>query len=278
MKTEGSRKIIVAVAPVGREVAPPSINPLTPGEVAQQVIDCTRAGASLVHLHVRDRRGDQTEDITDFSRTLDLIRESSDIIIQGSTGGLTTLTLEERSVSVTDPRVEVASLNMGSVNFGEDVYVNRVPDIRYWAGRMAENKVVPELEIFEAGMIPEAQMLIDEGTLKPPFYYNFALGFHWAAPADPRSLFYLASLLPAGVPWSVVHDGMQDFALLATAIGLGASMVRVGFEDSVRYAPGKIAKTNAALVEKLVSLVQRIGFDVATPAEARGILGVTRYS
>jgi len=276
MNKEGSRKIIVAVAPVGRQVAPPSINPLTPAEVAKEVIDCTRAGASMVHLHVRDSHGEQTEDIRDFSRTLDIIRESSDIIIQGSTGGMSTLTLEQRCVSVTDPRVEVASLNMGSVNFGEDVYINRVPDIRYWAGRMTANKVVPELEIFEAGMIPEAQMLIDEGTLKPPFYYNFALGFHWAIPPDPKSLFFLTSLMPAGVPWSVVHDGMQDFALLATAIGLGASMVRVGFEDSVRYAPGKIAETNVALVEKLVSLVQRIGYEVATPDEAREILGVIR--
>jgi 3-keto-5-aminohexanoate cleavage enzyme len=271
------RKIIVAVAPVGREVVTPSINPLTPEAVAKEVIDCTRAGASMVHLHVRDSYGEQTEDITVFSRTLDLVRESSDIIIQGSTGGLSTLTLEERCVSVTDPRVEVASLNMGSVNFGEDVYINRVPDIRYWAGRMSENQVVPELEVFEAGMIPEAQMLIDEGTLKPPFYYNFALGFHWAIPPDPKSLFFLTSLVPAGVCWSVVHDGMQDFALLATAIGLGASMVRVGFEDSVRYAPGKIAKTNLALVEKLVSLVQQIGYEVTTPDEAREILGVIRY-
>lgn len=276
MNKEGSRKIIVAVAPVGRQVAPPSINPLTPAEVAKEVIDCTRAGASMVHLHVRDSHGEQTEDIRDFSRTLDIIRESSDIIIQGSTGGMSTLTLEQRCVSVTDPRVEVASLNMGSVNFGEDVYINRVPDIRYWAGRMAANKVVPELEIFEAGMIPEAQMLIDEGTLKPPFYYNFALGFHWAIPPDPKSLFFLTSLMPAGVPWSVIHDGMQDFALLATAIGLGASMVRVGFEDSVLYAPGKIAETNVALVENVVSLVHRIGYEVVTPDEAREILGVIR--
>ncbi len=276
MNKEGSRKIIVAVAPVGREVTPPAVNPLTPEQVAQEVIDCTRAGASMVHLHVRDSRGEQTEDLTDFTRTLDLIRESSDIVIQGSTGGLSTLTLAQRCVSVTDPRVEVASLNMGSVNFGEDVYINRVPDIRYWAGRMAEYRVVPELEIFEAGMVAEAQMLIEEGTLKPPFYYNFALGFHWAAPADPGSLFYLRSLLPAGTPWSVIHDGMRDFALLATAIGLGASMVRVGFEDSVRYAPGRIAQTNVALVEKMVSLVQRIGYDVATPDEARRILGLPR--
>mgnify|MGYP001816106617 CR=1 FL=1 len=276
MAKDNPKKIIVALAPVGREVRPPSINPLTPAEVAKEVIDCTRAGASMVHLHVRNSRGEQTEDIADFSKTLDLIRESSDIIIQGSTGGLTTLTLEERCVSVTDPRVEVASLNMGSVNFGEDVYINRVPDIRYWAGRMAENQVVPELEIFEAGMVAESQMLIEEGTLKPPFYYNFALGAHWAAPADPRSLFYLASLLPAGAPWSVVHDDMQDFALLATAIGLGASGVRVGFEDSVLYAPGRIAARNVELVEKMVSLVHRIGYEVAAPDEARNILGIIR--
>ena len=269
-----SRKIIIAVAPVGRGVEPPSINPLTPEDVAREVIDCTRAGASMVHLHVRDSRGQQTEDISDFAKTLDFIRESSEIIIQGSTGGLTTLTLAQRCVSVTDPRVEVASLNMGSVNFGEDVYINRVPDIRYWAGRMAENNVMPEMEIFEAGMVAVARMLIEEGTLKPPFYYNFALGAHWAAPADPGSLFYLTSLLPEGVPWSVVHDDMQDFSLLATAIGLGASMVRVGFEDSVRYAPGKIAQTNVELVEKIVDLVHRIGYETATPEEARGILGL----
>ena len=276
MVKKNPRKIIVAVAPVGREVEPPSINPLTPEEVAKEVVDCTRAGASMVHLHVRDDQGEQTEDISDFSRTLDFIRESSDIIIQGSTGGLTTLTLEERCVSVTDPRVEVASLNMGSVNFGEDVYINRVPDIRYWAGRMAENHVVPELEIFEAGMVAEAQMLIDEGTLKPPFYYNFALGFQWAAPADSRSLFYLSSLLPDGVPWSVVHDHMQDFSLLSLAIGLGAAMIRVGFEDSVLYAPDKIARTNVELVQKAADLVRAIGFEVATPNEARAILGLMK--
>lgn len=277
MAKRNGRKIIVAVAPVGRAVESPAINPLSPEEVAKEVIDCTRSGAAMVHLHVRDSRGEQTEDIRDFSKTLDLIRESSDIIIQGSTGGLSSLTLEERCVSVTDPRVEVGSLNMGSVNFGEEVYINRLPDIRYWADRMARYNVVPEMEIFEAGMVAASQMLIKEGAIKPPFYYNFALGAHWAAPADPRSLFYLLSLLPAGIPWSVVHDGMQDFALLATAIGLGASAVRVGFEDSAQYAPGKIATTNVALVEKIASLIHRIGYETATPDEARDILGVKRY-
>ncbi|KPJ78457.1 MAG: hypothetical protein AMJ54_03755, partial [Deltaproteobacteria bacterium SG8_13] len=153
MKKDRSRKILVAVAPVGKAIEPPSTNPITPQAVAEEVIACTQAGASMVHLHVRDQKGEQTEDLTDFSATLDYIRESSDIIIQGSTGGLTRLTLEQRCVALNDPRTEVASLNMGSINFGEDVYINRLPDIRYWAQRMAETRVVPELEIFAAGML-----------------------------------------------------------------------------------------------------------------------------
>jgi 3-keto-5-aminohexanoate cleavage enzyme len=271
-----ARKIVVAVAPVGRNVEPPAINPLTPEQVARQVIDCASAGAGMVHLHVRDAEGNQTEDPTQFSKTLDLIRQNSDIVIQGSTGGLSTLTLEQRCVSLNDPRVQVASLNMGSVNFGEDVYINRLPDIRYWARRMEEARVVPELEVFEAGMIPAVRKLIGEGVLKPPCHFNFGLGFHWAMPADPRSLFFLTSLLNADESWGMLHDGMNDMSLLAAGLGMGASVVRVGFEDSVFHAPGKAAKTNAELVEKLVSLVRQIGFDVATPAEAGDLFKIRK--
>jgi 3-keto-5-aminohexanoate cleavage enzyme len=275
MQYERSRKIIVAVAPVGREIKPPSVNPLTPQDVASEVIACAQAGASMVHLHVRDSKGNQTEDISVFSKTLDLIRESSDIIIQGSTGGLSTLTLEQRCVAVNDPRVEVASLNMGSVNFGEDVYINRLPDIRYWAGRMEEAGVIPELEVFEIGMITTVRNLIGEGTIKPPYYFNFCLGAHWALPADPRCLFYLTTMLNENIAWGLVHDNMNDLSLLATAIGLGATVVRVGFEDSVYLAPGKFAKTNKELVKRLVSLIYQIGFEVAEPDEARELLGLS---
>ncbi|MGD1975899.1 MAG: 3-keto-5-aminohexanoate cleavage protein, partial [Desulfobacterales bacterium] len=267
-----NRKIIVAVAPVAKDIQPPSINPLAPEEVAREVIDCTRAGASFVHLHVRDDKGSQTEDLTQFSRTLDLIRDASDIIIQGSTGGLSELSLEERCVALNDPRVEVASLNMGSVNFSDEVYINRLPDIRYWARRMEETNVIPELEIFEAGMLTAVTKLLEEKVLKPPLAFGFCLGFHWALPADPNSLFFLKSSLSEPAPWGVVHDGMQDFSLLATAIGMGAAAIRVGFEDSVYYAPGKAAASNVVLVEKIVSLVHQIGYEVATPAEAREIL------
>jgi 3-keto-5-aminohexanoate cleavage enzyme len=269
-----NRKIIVAVAPVGKEIKPPSINPLTPEEVAHEVIACSRAGASFVHLHVRDDKGNQTEDLTRFSRTLDLIRESSDIIIQGSTGGLSSLSLEERCVALNDPRVEVASLNMGSVNFGEDVYINRLPDIRYWARRMQETDVIPELEIFEAGMLTTVTKLVEEYILTPPFAFGFCLGFHWALPADPESLLFLKSRLPQAARWGVVHESMRDFSLLAAAVAMGATTIRVGFEDSLYYAPGRAAATNAELVEKIVSLVQQLGYEAATAEEARQILGL----
>lgn len=277
MKMKKKRKIIVAVAPVGREIKPPSVNPLTSEEVAAEVIACTRAGASMVHLHVRDRKGEQTEDLKDFSATLDLIWKSSDIIIQGSTGGLTRLTLEERCVALNDPRTEVASLNMGSINFGEDVYINRLPDIRYWARRMQETHVAPELEIFAAGMLPTYMKLVEENVLKPPYSINLCLGFHWALPADVETLFFMKTLLPQkDVPWGVIHDGMNDFALLATAAGMGASLVRVGFEDSAFFAPGKAARSNAELVERIVSLIHQMGYEVATCDEARKILEVRK--
>jgi 3-keto-5-aminohexanoate cleavage enzyme len=229
-------------------------------------------------LHVRDDKGNQTEDLTLFSRTLDLIRDASDIIIQGSTGGLSELSLEERCVALNDPRVEVASLNMGSVNFSEEVYINRLPDIRYWARRMEETNVIPELEIFEAGMLTAVTKLLEEKVLKPPLAFGFCLGFHWALPADPNSLFFLRSSLTEPASWGVVHDGMQDFSLLATAIGMGAAAIRVGFEDSVYFAPGKAAATNAELVEKIVSLVRQIGYEVATPTEARELMGLKKMT
>ncbi len=274
MKTRKPRPIIIAVAPVGRSIAPPAVNPLTPRQVADEVIRCARAGAAMVHLHVRDAKGAQTEDILPYSQTLDRIRAAADIIVQGSTGGLTSLSLEERCVALNDPRTEVASLNMGSVNFGEEVYINRLPDIRYWAKRMRQTKTVPEMEIFDSGMLPAARALIAEGAVKPPYSICFCLGFHWTLAPDPRSLFFMTALMREAVPWGIIHDGMRDFTLLATAIGLGASLVRVGFEDSIFWAPGQAARRNVELVRKLAELVRLLGHEVATPDEARRILGI----
>ncbi len=273
MFARARRRIIIVVAPVGRN-PPPAVNPRTPKQVAEEVIRCGRAGASMVHLHVRDQRGVQTEDLSCYAETLDRIRRRSDIVIQGSTGGLSALTLEQRCIALNDPRTELASLNMGSVNFGEEVYINRMGDIRHWARRMRETKTLPEMEIFDSGMLAAAHALVQEGSIQAPYSMCFCLGAHWALAPDPRSLFFMTAMSSETVPWGVIHGGMRDFSLLATAIALGASLVRVGFEDSVYYAPDRCAPTNTILVEKAVRLVEAMGFAVATPDEARTIFGI----
>ena len=269
------RKIVISIAPVrnpGNPYPKQCANPLTSEQVAGQTLACAEAGAGMVHMHVRDEKGRQTGDLTHFSRTLDLIRRESDIIIQGSTGGLSTLTLEERCVALKDKRVQLASLNMGSTNFSDDVYINRLPDIRYWATRMMENSVIPECQIFDLSMIKTVHRLVDEGLLRHPVHYNFALGFESSLAATPDNLYYLKSSLPPTSLWGLVHDGMKDFSLLSTALGLGATVIRVGFEDSVYYDPEGVAATNDVLVKKIRHLVEQLGIKIATGQEARELL------
>jgi 3-keto-5-aminohexanoate cleavage enzyme len=149
-----------------------------------------------------------------------------------------------------------------------------LPDIRYWARRMEETRVAPELEIFAAGMLPTYMKLVEEKVLQPPYSIGFCLGVEWALPANAETLFFMKTMLPEkDVPWGVIHAGMNDFALLAIAVGMGASVVRVGFEDSAFFAPGKAAKSNAELVERIVSLIHQIGYEVAACDEAREMLG-----
>jgi len=272
-----SRKVIIAVAPVkhpGSEMPPGCRNPEKAEDIAQEVVACAREGAAMVHLHVRDEKGVQTADMDVFARTLDLIRAESDIIIQGSTGGLSSLSLEERCVSLNDPRVEVASLNMGSCNFGEDVYVNTLPDIRYWARRMQETETVPELEVFDLSMIATCRRIADEGLISRPMHFNICLGFESALQATPESLCAMRAVVGAGATWGITHDGMKDFRMLGAALGLGASVVRVGFEDSFYYTPDKTAKTNVELVTRLRALVEAMGLEPMTAQEARKTLGI----
>ena len=272
-----SRKVIIAVAPVkhpGSEMPPACRNPESAEDIAQEVVACAKAGAAMVHLHVRDENGVQTADMDVFVRTLDLIRAESDIIIQGSTGGLSSLSLEERCVSLNDPRVEVASLNMGSCNFGDDVYINTLPDIRYWAKRMQETRTVPELEVFDLSMIATCGRIADEGLISKPMHFNICLGFESAIQATPVNLYAMQAAVPAGFTWGVIHDGMKDFRMLGAALGMGASAVRVGFEDSFYYTPESTAKINAELVTRLRILVEAMGLEPMTAKEARKTLGI----
>jgi len=275
------RKIVITVAPVchtGKPVPSGSANPLTPEAITTDVVNCGKAGAAMVHLHVRDLTGEQTFKLHTFSHTIDLIAAKTDLVIQGSTGGLSSLSLEERCVCLDVPQLEVASLNMGSVNFGESVYINTLPEIRYWARRMKEKKVVPEMELFDLSMVETCTRLANEGVLQRPMHYNFCLGSGTASnlSATPHNLKCMTSLMEPETHWGMNHDQMPDFSMLACALSMGASIVRVGFEDSFNYAPGKTAATNAILVEKLVALIRSMGLEPATPAEARVLFGLDK--
>ncbi len=273
------RKIIITVAPVchvGKVIPEECNNPLTPEEIAQDTINCYKAGACEVHLHTRDLNGEQTFELDVFRDTIRRIREKTDMIIQGSTGGLSSLSLEQRCVCLNVDEVEVASLNMGSVNFGETVYVNTLPEIRYWADRMKGSGVVPEMELFDLSMVETCTRLADEGVLKRPLHYNFCVGKGTSSnlSATGRNLCFLNELREPGTSWGITHDQMDDFSMLACAIGMGANAVRIGFEDSFYYAPGRRAATNAELVERLVALIRCMGCEPATPAEARAMQGI----
>ena len=276
------RKIIVTVAPVchvGKPIPEGCKNPLTPEEITEDVLNCYRAGACQVHLHTRDLKGNPTFELDVFSQTIHAIREHSDMIIQGSTGGLSDLSLADRCVSLNVPEVEIASLNMGSVNFGETVYINTMPDLRYWAKRQQEANVVPEMELFDLSHVECCTRLADEGVIRRPLHYNFCVGPGGSSnlSATGRNLALLCALTEPGTSWGINHDSMKDFSILACAIGMGANAVRVGFEDSFYYAEGKLARTNAELVERLVPLIRARGCEPATPAEAREMLEIGTY-
>lgn len=276
------RKIIVTVAPVchvGKPIPAECKNPLTPEEITQDVLNCYKAGACQVHLHTRDLKGNPTFELDVFRKTIHMIREHSDMIIQGSTGGLSDLSLADRCVSLNVPEVEIASLNMGSVNFGETVYINTMPDLRYWAKRQQEANVVPEMELFDLSHVECCTRLADEGVIRRPLHYNFCVGPGGSSnlSATGRNLALMCALAEPGTSWGINHDSMKDFSILACAIGMGANAVRVGFEDSFYYAEGKRAHTNAELVERLVALIRAMGCEPATPAEAREMLEIGTY-
>lgn len=261
--------VVAPVAHVGSYLPEGTKNPLTAEEIATEVTRCAEAGATIVHLHVRDGAGTIVSDMREFTRTLDLITERCEVVINGSTGGVSDLSREERCLSVTDPRVELSSLNMGSTNLGNGVYVNTVDDIRYWAGRIYQNGAVPELEIFSSGMVADSLRLAREGVLREPLHFNICLGFPGAAAAIPSELFHLVSLLPDASSWGFLHEGMTSLRLVAAALGLGASTLRVGYEDGGYLRPDRPARSNAELVEQLVAFIRAAGCEPATYEETR---------
>ncbi len=265
--------LIVTVAAVGAEVMPhqtPHL-PVTPDQLAATAAHCRDAGASIIHVHCRNDDGSNTSDPARFAAAYDAIRARTDIIVQFTTGGAIGMTGDERAAPLR-LRPEMATLTCGTVNFGDDVFENGMPLMREILAEIKRNDVVPELEIFDAGHLANAKRLAAEGRLSFPQHVDFVLGVPGAMEATVRNLCFLVDALPAGCTWSVAGVGRDQLPLGAVAIAMGGH-VRVGLEDNIYYAKGRLAR-NDELVARVARIAGELGRPVATPDEARRLLGV----
>ncbi len=271
-------KLIITAALTGAEVTreqQPAL-PITPDEIAQAAEDCAKAGASIVHLHARNADGSSTQDKETYRRIIAAVRERCDVIIQVSTGGAVGMTSSERLAPVT-LAPEMATLSMGSVNFGADVFMNHPADMEVFAQAMQDYGVKPELEIFDTGMITTVSRWLKKGLLNGPLHVDFVLGIPGGMAGTPEALMYMKSQLPVGSTWSVAGIGAAELPLATLAILLGGH-VRVGFEDNVYYRKGELASSNAQLVERIARISRELDRPLATPDEARAILGISRLA
>ncbi|TJX68333.1 3-keto-5-aminohexanoate cleavage protein [Soehngenia saccharolytica] len=267
-------KLIITAAICGAEVTKennPSV-PYTVEEIAREAESAYKAGASIIHLHVREDDGTPTQRKERFKECMDAIRaKCPDVIIQPSTGGAVGMTDEER-LQPTELYPEMATLDCGTLNFGGDeIFVNTENTIKNFARIMNERNIKPEIEVFDKGMVDYAIKYNKQGFIKAPMHFDFVLGVQMTATA--RDLAFLVDSIPEGSTWTVAGIGKNQFPMAALAIVMGGH-VRVGFEDNIYISKGVLAKSNGELVEKVVRLAKELGREIATPNEAREILGL----
>lgn len=271
-------KLIITAAICGAEVTKeqnPNV-PYTVEEIVREAKSAVDAGAAIVHLHVRRDDGTPTQDKARFKECIDAIyKECPDVIIIPSTGGAVGMTAEER-LQPTELFPEMATLDSGTCNFGDEVFENTMPMMRAFGQRMTENGIKPEYECFEKGHLTTVLNMVKKGQLPgAPLQFNFVLGVPGCTPATVEDLAYLVNGIPAGSTWTVTGVGRSAFQMAAAGIVMGGN-VRVGFEDNLYLSKGVLAKSNGELVAKVVRLAKELGREVATSAEAREILGLKK--
>ena len=252
--------------------------PLAPAEIAEDCRRCAAAGATVVHLHARDAEGRPTYRKEVFRETIALVRAAvPDIVVCVTTSGRLFGELEQRAevLDLDGPvKPDMASLTLGSMNFPREASVNSPQTIQGLAERMRERGIVPELEVFDAGMLDYADYLIGRGVLREPFYFNFLLGSLGTLAATPSNLSRLAAAVPPGATWAAAGIGRFQLPMNALAVAMGGH-VRVGLEDNLFLDPGKQQPaTNLLLVERVGGIARAMGRPVATCAQARRRIGL----
>jgi uncharacterized protein (DUF849 family) len=288
-----NRKVMIACAVTGSADTPgknPAV-PVTPAQIAQSAIDAAKAGAAIVHIHVRDPQTTKPSmDVAHYREVVQRIRDSgTDVVINLTTGpgarfapgaedplkvgpGTNLKTAAQRVQHVVELKPEICSLDMGSMNMGQYVFVNTPSILENMAVAIRDAGIVPELEVFETGHLLLAKRMIETGHIKGPGMFQICLGISWAQPATSEAMTYMRNLLPKESPWFAFGISLHQFPMAAQAVLLGGH-VRVGLEDNIYLGRGQLAPSNAALVEKAAKIVEILGDHVATPAEARQMLG-----
>jgi uncharacterized protein (DUF849 family) len=288
-----NRKVMIACAVTGSADTPgknPAV-PVTPAQIAQSAIDAAKAGAAIVHIHVRDPQTTKPSmDVAHYRDVVQRIRDSgTDVVINLTTGpgarfapgaedplkggpGTNLKTAAERVRHVVELKPEICSLDMGSMNMGQYVFVNTPTILENMAVAIRDTGIVPELEVFETGHLLLAKRMIETGHIKGPGMFQICLGISWGQPATPEAMTYMRNLLPKDSPWFAFGISLHQFPMAAQAVLLGGH-IRVGLEDNIYLGRGQLAPSNAALVEKAARIVEVLGDHLATPAEARQMLG-----
>ena len=269
-------KLIITAAISGAEVTKehnPAV-PYTIEEIVREAKSAYDAGASIIHLHVREDDGTPTQSKERFKLAMDAIKVvCPDVIIQPSTGGAVGMSDDER-LQPTELRPEMATLDCGTLNFGGDeIFVNTENTIKNFGTRMIEYGIKPEIEVFDKSMIDMAIRLNKKGFINSPMHFDFVMGVNGGISGDLRDFIFMRGSIPSDSTYTVAGVGRFEFTLAAAAI-IDGGHVRVGFEDNVFLSKGVLAKSNGELVEKVVRLAKELGREIANPAEARKILSL----
>ena len=260
------RKVIISLAPVEAG------KPVDKEALVEDAVKSAQAGAAMCHLHCRRPDGSLTPDIAELVDTFERIAGRTDLVIQASTGGVSEMNIEQRCRPLDYWRVESASLNGGTTNLGEAIYINSFEDIRYCARAVYERGIIPEIEVFDIGMIYNIRMTREQAPYRDPVLYNLVFGHKGGMQPNMECLTAFRAAVPSDAKWGVTHYGRDNWEFLAAAIAMGATVVRIGFEDSRYLAPGKEAAFNYEEVEKLAALIRAMDLEPATPEEARQIM------
>lgn len=266
-------KIVITCAVTGAETTKkdnPNL-PVTPDEIAQSAYEAFLAGASILHLHVRDKNGLPTQDVNIFYETIQKIRSKCDIVIEVTTGGAVGMSIEERMQPLA-LKPEMASIDCGTINFGDDYIVNTLPTIKEFAKVMTEHGVRPTMECFDLSHVDTSLRLINEGVFEPPFHFGFVLNVPGGLRFNMETLGILVNRIPNNSFWTVMGiGGKASLQAIYGAISFGG-FARVGLEDNVYYSKGKLAQSNGQLVERGVRIAKEYGCEIATPDDVRTLL------